>query len=611
VEELRVSELVPIGSASKSEASLDAASASHDDDKLRLASDPSRIARRTRLDFVDLPSGSLVGEYEIERKIGEGGMGAVYAAVHPVLGKRAAIKVMSTEISKDENAIARFRREARAVAQLASPHIVDVFGFGELADGRAYFVMEYLVGESLRERLSRGRVPLDEALELLDQMAGALEVAHEAGIVHRDLKPENVFIERGRGATPVVKLLDFGIVKLAKHDEDVAKTQAGVLIGTPVYVAPEQIRAASDVDHRADIYALGGVAFEMVLGRVPFVRSTVVELIAAHLECAPPQPRSLWPEIPPALDALLSAMLAKDPAKRPTLGYMQEAIEKLRRGAFARTIPTVGVFEPSVSTMAPIDESPVAKQAPLVAPVESSTPPQITFGIALGTRTISVPPIGAPTAVPSRWWSRRTAIIGGALGALIFVIAIASTRDVTPAPMTSRSVTTAADGSAPPMGEIEQAAQRADAAVTSHVIATPITSQALPQSSAETKPPESPITNRPTAALPAAPAQRAHSTADVPPPEPIVAGELSISSKPPCEVAIDGKSLGRRTPISSLSLEGGIHRVTLENAQFGISESVYVQILPGKAARIVKDYSAKLRVDPNGTIDPFAKGSGQ
>jgi hypothetical protein len=97
----------------------------------------------------------------------------------------------------------------------------------------------------------------------------------------------------------------------------------------------------------------------------------------------------------------------------------------------------------------------------------------------------------------------------------------------------------------------------------------------------------------------------------VPPPEPIVAGELSISSKPPCEVAIDGKSLGRRTPISSLSLEGGIHRVTLENAQFGISESVYVQILPGKAARIVKDYSAKLRVDPNGTIDPFAKGSGQ
>ena len=390
VEDLRVSNLIPVGSTSESEvAPPGESSAPHDGEARRFASDPSRIARRTRHEFVDLPSGSLVGEYEIECKIGEGGMGAVYAAVHPVLGKRAAIKVISTEISKDENAIARFRREARAVAQLASPHIVDVFGFGELADGRAYFAMEYLVGESLRDRIARGRVPLDEALELLDQISSALEVAHEAGIVHRNLKPENVFIERGRNTTPVVKLLDFGIVKLAKHDEDVAKTQAGVLIGTPVYVAPEQIRAAGDVDARADIYALGGVAFEMILGRVPFVRTTVVELIAAHLECAPPQPRSLWPEIPAALDALLSAMLAKDPAKRPTLGYVQEAVEKLRRAA-ANSTPTIGFFESKVADA-------ISSSMPSAAAPDAASPVQVTFDLAIGTRTIPVPPSARQT----------------------------------------------------------------------------------------------------------------------------------------------------------------------------------------------------------------------
>jgi serine/threonine protein kinase len=321
VEELRISELTAYDASS-----IPAVEPVKPSDE-----SPALPSRSTT---VELTKGSLVGEYEVERKLGEGGMGAVYEGVHPVIGKLVAIMVIGNEISKDTRAIARFRREAKVVAGLSSSHIVDVFRFGELPDGRAYFVMEHLSGESLRDRLSRARLPLDEALDLLDQISKGLEAAHDACIVHRDLKPENVFIVRG-SKQPLVKLLDFGLVKVAEHSDDLATTQAGVMFGTPLYCSPEQIRSAATVDRRSDIYALGAMAFEMILGRVPFERSTIVEVIAAHLEAQPPQPSSLWPKIPAALDAVLFAMLAKDPAMRPTLGHFQEVIEKLRKSAFA------------------------------------------------------------------------------------------------------------------------------------------------------------------------------------------------------------------------------------------------------------------------------------
>jgi eukaryotic-like serine/threonine-protein kinase len=614
VEELRVSELIPISASElESGAGSRAQPARSERDEPFAASEPSRIARRTRHEFIDLPRGSLVGEYEIERKIGEGGMGSVYAAVHSILGKRVAIKIIAAEVSKDEGAIARFRREARVVAQLASPHIVDVSGFGELADGRAYFVMEFLVGELLRDRLARGRVPLDEALELLDQIIRGLEAAHEAGIVHRDLKPENIFIVRGRATKPVVKLLDFGIVKLSKQDKDVAKTQAGVLIGTPLYAAPEQIRAAAEVDHRADIYALGGVAFEMILGRVPFVRSTVVELIAAHLECPPPQPRTLWPEIPAVLDAVLAAMLVKDPMKRPTLGHVQEAIEKLRSAASANVTPTIGLFEVGGSVAPTRASSPPTPPAATPAPTSlvsdreepvpaSSSHVQTTFGLAAGTRIIPVPP---PASHPARTSTRaRVGVVTAALAAIFVVVAIASRRDESQEDTKVASSPVAATDASVIVSAIEVADAAAQERVASDSAPGAVT-VALPAQhpSAAVSAPSLPTTPR----SPAVPNASQHVTNASTP----VDGELAISAKPPCDVAIDGKPTGRRTPVTDLSLAGGIHSVTLTNAQFGISETAYVQVMPGKQARVVKDYSARLpRVDPNGTINPFA-GSGR
>ncbi|HEX6835877.1 MAG TPA: serine/threonine-protein kinase, partial [Polyangia bacterium] len=165
-----------------------------------------------------LEPGTIVGEYRIEQKLGDGGMASVYGATHPLIGKKAAIKVMSPTLSADAAAVARFALEARAVNRIGHPNIVDVFSFGRLPDGRSYFVMEWLPGETLYARLWSRRLTLDEALDILDQICDALEAAHEAGIVHRDLKPANVFLTPRRNKREQVKLLDFGVAKLAHHD---------------------------------------------------------------------------------------------------------------------------------------------------------------------------------------------------------------------------------------------------------------------------------------------------------------------------------------------------------------------------------------------------------
>jgi serine/threonine-protein kinase len=204
-------------------------------------------------DGAQLAAGTAVGEYVIDGKLGEGGMGTVYAATHPLIGKRAAIKVINLGLTTDGTAVQRFIQEARAVNQIRHGNIVDIFSFGELPDGRRYFVMEYLEGVSLADRVKEGGMSLREAIEILDQVCDALEAAHEKGIVHRDLKPDNVFLVRTRGGRSVVKLLDFGIAKLSTTGS-MQKTRTGIVMGTPAYMSPEQGRGKS-VDPRTDIYA--------------------------------------------------------------------------------------------------------------------------------------------------------------------------------------------------------------------------------------------------------------------------------------------------------------------------------------------------------------------
>jgi tRNA A-37 threonylcarbamoyl transferase component Bud32 len=297
------------------------------------ASDPPTASRRRYLDHIELPPGSVVhDDYEIDARLGAGTMGEVYAARHLRLGKRVAIKVIAPRLSRDPAAVDRFSREARALARIHHPGIVAVEHIGDLPDGRAYFVMERLDGEPLDARLVRGRLALDDALDVLDQVARALEAAHLQGVTHRDLKPANIFLCQLPGEPrPLVKLLDFGVAKLAASGERLGqRTQSGVAIGTPMYMSPEQTRGP-DIDSRTDVYALGCLAYELILGSVPYPRAlSVAALVAAHLHEPTPAPRAAWPGIPPALDLLMFSLIAKDPAYRPTLPQVRHVIASLR-----------------------------------------------------------------------------------------------------------------------------------------------------------------------------------------------------------------------------------------------------------------------------------------
>ena len=273
-----------------------------------------------------LEAGQKVGEFEVGKLLAVGGMGVVYSAIHPVIGKRAAIKVLHPRLCDDEEAIDRFLTEARSVNRIGHPNIVDVFDFGQLSDGRSYMAMEWLAGESLAQRLVRGPLSLEDALAILDQTADALEAAHEKGIVHRDLKPDNIFLVPMRDGRTHVKLLDFGIAKLVEVPGTVPlqSTRPGSIMGTPGYLSPEQARGM-DVDGRTDVYALGCVAFEVLTGQTPFTCDNIADMIVAHLEQLPPHVRAFEPMVPRALDDLVLRMLEKDPTRRPSLASIRLA----------------------------------------------------------------------------------------------------------------------------------------------------------------------------------------------------------------------------------------------------------------------------------------------
>ena len=297
-----------------------------------------------------IENGTMVGEYAIDGVLGEGGMGKVYSATHPIIAKRAAVKVLHPALSRNRESVERFVQEARSVNQIGHPNIVDIFAFGTLLDGRSYFVMEYLRGKSLRDRLRAGPLRLPETLALLDTVAQALEAAHEAGIVHRDLKPDNIFLVELKGSAPQVKLLDFGIAKLLGNDAALTeRTRTGNLMGTPAYISPEQARGYA-VDHRTDIYAFGCLAFELVTGRLPYPSDNAADMIAQHLYGDVPSARG---HASPELDALLTAMMAKDAGARPSLATAREVLRAQLARPAANLVTAPASAVPPMATPLP------------------------------------------------------------------------------------------------------------------------------------------------------------------------------------------------------------------------------------------------------------------
>ena len=274
----------------------------------------------------------LAGKYRVERVLGEGGMGVVVRAIHTQLEQPVALKFLQPEALKRPALVARFAREAKALARLTTEHVARVIDVGTLDSGAPYIVMEYLDGEDLAALLDRrGRLPIEEAATYLLQACEAIAEAHAARIVHRDLKPANLFLARQRDGGSIIKVLDFGIAKALDDDAALTKTSAG--LGSAHYMAPEQMRNAKSCDERADLWACGVILFELTTGLVPVEGDSVHEVVAAVIEQRRHSLQDLLPGAPPALAALVDRCLEVDPAKRlPSVLEFAEGLSTLVDG---------------------------------------------------------------------------------------------------------------------------------------------------------------------------------------------------------------------------------------------------------------------------------------
>ena len=262
----------------------------------------------------------LLDRFLVTKQIGQGGMGAVYEATHTLINKRVAVKVLLEKYAQREQIVTRLKKEATLASSIRNEHIIDITDIGNTADGRTFVVMEYLEGESLAECLTREHELTEQrTLRIASQAASALAAAHAKGIVHRDIKPENLFLLK-RNNADFVKVVDFGISKSlrASSEEEAAQrlTQTGMVLGTPLYMSPEQARGDEDLDHRVDIYALGVIMYEAIAGRVPFAGTNYLSVISQVLNEDPKPVREIRPDVSEELEAIIAKAMAKDRTQR-------------------------------------------------------------------------------------------------------------------------------------------------------------------------------------------------------------------------------------------------------------------------------------------------------
>jgi serine/threonine-protein kinase len=346
-------------------------------------------------DFViDIPIGSLLGgKYRIEKLLGHGGMGAVYLAENVDIGRKVAIKILHADFATDAGILQRFRMEARAAAQIGHPGIVDVLDLGTTTEGAEFIVMERLEGETLGARIKRhGSLSPDDVVPIICEVLDALGAAHEKKIVHRDLKPENIFLtERPVKQT---KILDFGISKFS-GTEDVSLTRTGTVMGSPLYMSPEQARGAKDINHSTDLYSVGAILYEALSGQPPFNGATYNEVIANVLMEKHAPLTQLKPELPQEISTVVDRLLAKYPNERPS--DAAAAKHALRR-AF-----TPGATDVDVPTVQHSDSSPVRMPTHSRAsiPPEAATrpAPELPAAVKQSQRRTAVAVIGIGVAI--------------------------------------------------------------------------------------------------------------------------------------------------------------------------------------------------------------------
>ncbi|MCB9594242.1 MAG: protein kinase [Sandaracinaceae bacterium] len=502
----------------------------------------------------------LDGRYEVGAPLGKGGMGWVFEGVDRRLQRPVAIKVMRSELSRDPALERRFEREALAASRLASPHVVVVHDFGRV-DDTLYLVMERLRGEPLSARIRRQKDGLGvaPAIHVAIDVAKALVVAHRAGIVHRDLKPANVFVTEGGHS----KVLDFGIAKISGQGtfpQGASLTSTGMLLGTPLYMSPEAVKKRANVTESSDVYALGVMLYAMIAGRPPYLNDEPVVVLNMHLSSPIPSLREARPDlaVPPALDALVTRMLAKTPEERPTAEALVDELTVLRDaiGAEPATEPgtsldsslgtekTAELVLPEARDLDVVDDPTVATPSPaLLHPVPESLPP---------VEPVSAPaPFMEPEVVEPTGSGRGPAlavaaaiiVLAGIGGAIIGVVAGTGEGEA----ITATELQRPASPEVEPPPALDEAVVEPSAAQNA----------AAPSTQENTAPPAEVVADDP----PVAPEPPTRAEA-----RPVAerAGTLVVTSGAPAEIFVDGVSRGD-APVS-LELPPGTYRVRAESS---------------------------------------------
>lgn len=481
-------------------------------------------------------TGQTIGNYRLAGRIGAGGMGVVYRAVHTVIGKEVAIKVLQPGAAADPAQRARLLEEARTVAALGHPNIVNVFDFSELPGGQPCLMMELLVGTPLGEwARAQGRVPLPRALRVVDQILAALEAAHRVGVVHRDLKPANVFMVSDGSGGEQAKLLDFGLARKSELPSgEVAQTSESRVVGTPGYMAPEQL-VGQPVSARTDLYACGVVAFQLLTHERPF--SSPLQ----QLQSPPPPPSSRATGVPPEIDAFVMWLLATRPEDRPGSAAVARArlgellaLDAVRKPGSPPAAPRATEL---ATARSPKEALPSAGKRPRRATLAVLAALSLTGGAAVfalrggGTPQRPPPPPEVPVAEPEP---------------------LAVAPPVSPAPP---APTTLSPSEEPRLQPKVRGERRRGAA-----------------------------SKLPRTAAPVTPAVEA----EQPPPAP---GTLAIRVNPWADVTVDGMAVGQ-TPLRPLSLGAGEHTVVLRNADLGRERILQVRLQPGETTVVAQDLMA-------------------